>query len=131
MEPVTDWEALSREINKDRRRGKRVNLKFPIEVSGFNRMGMLFAETTETDDVSESGCRFKLAATVERGDVVAIKLLSRLRPDRSNARAELFQVAWRAAQKDDDGWSVGALKLRDDKFWEVNFPPRNPPESPK
>ncbi len=124
MNVVSDWETLSKELNLDRRTGKRVNLKFPIEVSGFNHSGLLFAENTETNDVSEAGCRFSLEESIDRGDVVAIKLLKRDRKDRVAARAELFQIVWRA--REGEIWSVGALKLRNDKFWEVSFPPKPP-----
>ena len=127
MNVVTDWEILSREVTRDRRKGKRVNLRFPIEVSGFNPQGVLFAENTETTDISESGCRFILEESVVRGDVVAIKLRKRQGEDRDAARAELFQVIWRA--QDGELWVVGALKLRNDKFWEVSFP-KNTPEPP-
>lgn len=122
MEVVSDWEALSKELNIDRRAGIRVNLKFPIEVSGFSRPGTLFVECTETSDISESGCRFALKETVNRGDVIAIKLLNRQSENGGAARAELFQIVWRACQ--DEIWSIGALKLRNEKFWEVNFPPK-------
>jgi hypothetical protein len=128
MNVVTDWEILSQEVTRDRRKGKRVNLRFPIEVSGFNPQGVLFAENTETTDISESGCRFTLEESVVRGDVVAIKLRNRQGEDHDAARAELFQIIWRA--QDGDLWLVGALKLRNDKFWEVSFPPKNPPELP-
>jgi hypothetical protein len=127
MDPATEWEALSREVSRDRRRGKRVNLRFVIEVSGFNRFGLLFAETTETDNISESGCRFKLKELASCGDVIAIKLLTHRGKEHGAGRAELFQIVWRG--KEEGNWVVGALKLRDDKFWEVHFPPRNPPDS--
>ncbi len=128
MNVVTDWETLSREVTRDRRKGKRVNLRFSIEVSGFNRQGVLFAENTETTDISESGCRFALKERVGRGDVVAIKLRNRQGEDRDAAHAELFQIIWRA--QDGELWLVGALKLRNDKFWEVSFPPKAPAEPP-
>ncbi|HYB61917.1 MAG TPA: PilZ domain-containing protein [Methylomirabilota bacterium] len=128
MNVVTDWETLSREVTRDRRKGKRVNLRFPIEVSGFNPQGVLFAENTETTDISEAGCRFALKESVARGDVVAVKLRNRRGENRDAAQAELFQVIWRA--RDGEFWLVGALKLRNDKFWEVSFPPKNPPEPP-
>lgn len=128
MNVVTDWEILSREVTRDRRKGKRVNLRFPIEVSGFNPQGVLFAENTETTDISESGCRFTLKEFVVRGDVIAIKLRNRQGEDRDSAHAELFQVIWRA--QDGELWLVGALKLRNDKFWEVSFPPKASAEPP-
>ena len=127
MDPVSDWEALSRELNLDRRSGKRVHLRFPIEVSGFTRAGSLFTERTQTSDISESGCRFTLNEPVKRDDVVAIKLLRHHDNPDVVSRAELFQIVWR--ERGGKSWFVGALKLRDDKFWEVSFPPKLPPES--
>ncbi len=127
MDPVSDWEALSKEFNLDRRSGKRVHLRYPIEVSGFTRAGTLFAEFTQTMDISESGCRFTLKEPVRRNDVVAIKLLRRHGDPDVMSRAELFQIVWR--ERGGTHWYVGALKLRDERFWEVSFPPKLPPET--
>jgi len=127
MEPLTDWDKLSQEAQQDRRRGKRVPLTFPIEVSGFDRTARLFSERTKTSDISEVGCRFQVKTPLSRGDVVAIKLLTRGNEQSPTSKALLFQIAW--VQRDPDGWTVGALKLQPENIWHVAFPPTNQPKS--
>ena len=126
MESLTDWELLSREVQRDRRKGKRVPLAFPIEVSGFDPTARLFTERTKTTDISEMGCRFRMKAEVSRGDVVAIKLLGRRDDDEPASKPLLFQVAW--VRRDPEGWIVGALKLQPEKIWRVVFPQPNQPK---
>ncbi len=127
-EKLTDWDALSQEALRDRRRGKRVPLAFPIEVSGVDPGGRVFCERTATTDVSEEGCRFYLTAQLKRGDVVAIKLLG---PGDEKSRASkplLFQIVWTA--REGDRWAAGALKLQPESIWGVGFPANNSPKSP-
>jgi len=121
----TEWEALSQEVMQDRRRCKRVPLAFPIEASGFNRMGRLFTECTTTSDISETGCRFQLKTQVSPGDVVAIKLSSR-RNHSPASKPLLFQVIWVAGEE--EGWSVGALQLQRENLWHMAFPLSNQPK---
>ena len=122
MKAETNWEELSAEANRDRRREKRIRLVFPIEVSGFDRSGRFFSEHTVTADVSESGCRFQLKTEVERGAVVAVKLVSRhpnrLKPE----RPFLFKIA--RVVEETGGWTLGATKLQPDSLWCIAFPPQ-------
>ena len=128
MESLTDWELLSREVMQDRRKGKRVCLTFPIEVSGFDRSGRLFSERTVTQDISEAGCRFRMKTKAERGDVVAIKLLSRRDGPGPLARPLLFQIMW--IKREEEAWIAGALKLQPEDLWHMSFPPGNQSKSP-
>lgn len=123
MPSLTDWAALSKQASQDRRKGKRLSLNFPVEVSGFDRTGRMFCERTTTLDISEAGCRFQLQTPLEREDVVAIKLLSP-RSNRHAAKPTLFRIIWVAREA--EGWAVGALKLQQDNPWHVTFPPSNP-----
>lgn len=127
MEAQTDWDKLSREVQQDRRRGKRVPLTFSIEVSGFDPTARLFSERTKTSDISEVGCRFRVKTPLSRGDVVAIKLLSRGNEQSPAGKPLLFQIVW--VRHDPDGWTVGALKLQPENIWHVTFPPTNQPKS--
>jgi len=122
MGPRTDWEALCHEAMRDRRRGKRVPLTYAIEVSGLDRAGRLFTEHTTTTNISEDGCCFQIKNSLERGDVVAIKLL-RCQPEKPLAnRSLLFQIAWTARER--DGWFAGAVKLQPETIWPATFPPK-------
>jgi PilZ domain len=99
----------------DRRREPRYPHSFSIEVSGFDHAGRFFTETTWTVDASLCGCRFNLRTAVERGSVVAIRLLSteqRLPIDRPTL---LFQVAH--TQQSARGWTVGVWKMQSSKAW--------------
>jgi hypothetical protein len=121
METVTDWESLSAEASRDRRRERRIPLVFPIEVSGFDRRGRFFTERTKTSDVSANGCRFHMNTEIARGAVVAIKLVSRNSQQSLPDRPLLFQVA--RLEKEDHGWVLGAAKLQPENLWCIAFPP--------
>src|SRR5689334_14313793 len=118
--PATDWSEMVKEIQADRRSGKRLNLFFPIEIQGTDANGALFREQTKTQDISESGCRFETTLTLIPGDIIAIKLNV---PEDSvqNRKPQLFEIAWSAPIP--TGRSVGARKLQGAKLWLVNFPP--------
>ena len=122
MKAETNWEELSAEASRDRRREKRIPLVFPIEVSGFDRNGRFFSERTVTADVSENGCRFQLKTQVERGAVLAIKLISRQTNRPQPERPLLFEVARVAEEK--NGWILGAAKLQPESLWCIAFPPQ-------
>jgi hypothetical protein len=121
MKAETNWEELTAEANRDRRREKRITLAFPIEGSGFDRRGQFFSERTVTADVSEGGCRFHLKTEVERGAVVAIKVVSR-HTYRPPERPLLFKVA--RVVEEPKGWTLGAVKLQPESLWCIAFPPQ-------
>ena len=116
----TDWEALAREAMRDRRKGKRLPLRYPIEVSGIDLAGLSFTERGATVDVSQAGCRIVMQKKLERGDVVAIKVTARPDHHEPKDKATLFQVIW--ISRHEDGWMVGMLKLQTDEIWDVSFP---------
>ncbi len=120
MTKTIDWEELSLEASQDRRRERRIPLSFPIEVSGFDRSGKYFAERTMTLDISESGCCFRLSTQVERGAMVALKVVSRGNSKALPDRPLLFQIA--RLTQDGDGWTYGATKLQPESLWCVAFP---------
>jgi PilZ domain len=121
METVTDWESLSVEASRDRRRETRIPLVFPIEVSGFDRRGRFFTERSKTSDVSANGCRFRISTEIARGALIAIKLVSRNSEQTLPERPLLFQVA--RLEKKEDGWILGAAKLQPENLWCIAFPP--------
>lgn len=126
MQAVTEWEQLSQEIHQDRRKGKRVPLTFPIEVSGFDPTARLFMERTVTTDVSEVGCRFQVKTQLSRGDVVAIKLLNRGSGPSTACKPLLFQIVW--VRRDSEGWTAGALMLQPENIWHIDFPGATQPK---
>ncbi len=110
----------------ERRREVRADLKFPVEVCGFNRSSRFFSEKTATADVSDGGCKLHLRTEVDTGSVLAIRVITRRFGLEVDARPMLFQVSWiRAAA---NGWDVGVAKLQPGKIWNVSFdlPSENP-----
>ncbi len=117
------------EISVDRRSGRRLRLKFSIEVTGLDRAGRLFIERTTTQDISEVGCRFDLYTPVECGNVVAIKLLPPRKVTLPEQKPLLFEIVWAVSRT--RGWTVGTRKLESDNIWKVIFPPANPNSKPQ
>lgn len=110
----------------ERRREVRADLKFPVEVCGFDRGGRFFSEKTATSDVSDGGCKMHLRTEVDKGSVLAVRVITRRFGLEVDARPMLFQVNWiRAAA---NGWDVGVAKLQPGKLWNVSFelPNENP-----
>lgn len=110
----------------ERRREVRADLKFPIEVCGFNRSSRFFSEKTATTDVSDGGCKLHLRTEVDKGSVLAIRVITRKFGLQVDVRPMLFQVNWICAAA--NGWDVGAAKLQPGKIWNVSFdlPNQNP-----
>lgn len=120
MSNKADWEKVNEEATRERRKEPRLNLRFNIEVSGFDSDGKFFSELTTTDDISEHGCRFQLKREVEKNSVVAIRLLRPQGMEEAPERLVLFQVA--RAEKGTTRQTFGALKVQADQLWPVSFP---------
>lgn len=112
------WEDLGICGNQDRRSETRVVKAIPIEVTGFDVAGRFFVETTETLDISETGCAFRLTRRIERGGIVSIKALN----TKSDAASSplMYQIA--RATSHGSGWTLGAAKLQPRSLWSIAFP---------
>lgn len=126
MGTAVNWEELGIEANRDRRKETRIVLAIPIEVTGFDAEGKFFSDATKTADISERGCSFWLKRRVERGGIVAIKVMTKGRKHLPDQRPFLYQVARTTAS--DAGWVTGAAKLQAESIWFVAFP--NPEREP-
>src|SRR5262249_16639099 len=104
--PAINWDELARAASTERRRGKRLNLVYAIEIRGMNSAGECFIERTKTQDISEFGCRIETEMPLSRGDVIAIKLLA---PDAEDSEPQLFEIIW--TLRDPTGGTAGARKL--------------------
>jgi hypothetical protein len=104
---------------EDNRSEPRYPFEFSIEVSGFDHAGRFFTEGTSTVDASFCGCKFHLRTPVEKGCVVAIRLLNPRNKSASDRLTLLFQVAHVAQEK--RGWAVGAWKLQSSNAWSAEF----------
>lgn len=119
-ETLTNWGELTTESSRERRHQPRLNVKYPIEVSGFNRCGRYFTESTFTLDVSDGGCKFHLANEVEKGSVVAIRVITRSHGQETDSRPVLFHVNWFQALP--NGWILGVSKLQAGAAWCASIP---------
>ena len=110
----------------ERRREVRADLKFPVEVCGFDRSGRFFSEKTATSDISDGGCKLHVRTEVDKGSVLAIRIITRRFGLEVDARPMLFLVNWICAAT--NGWDVGVAKLQPGKIWNVSFdlPDQNP-----
>jgi hypothetical protein len=120
MHSTVDWAELGIQEHRDRRRETRQPRRVPIEVTGFSQDGKFFVEETRTVDVSESGCSFTLKRSVERGGILAIKVLVQEHAGAASGKPYLYQVA--RAVEERDGWVVGAAKLQAESLWDIAFP---------
>ncbi len=120
MQDTVNWEELGIEANQDRRREARIPLTIPIEVTGFDVDGKFFCEPTKTVDISESGCSFPLKLCLERGGIIAIKVLAKQLNKKTEQRPFLYQSA--RATPEGDHWIIGAAKLQPESVWFVAFP---------
>jgi PilZ domain len=123
----TAWKELSEEAHSDRRRERRINLGFPIELFGFDSANHYFTERSVTINVSKSGCQFRLNTRVNEKTVVAIRVTLPERAKTVPQRPALFLISWvrRAGEK----WSVGAASLQTESIWPIAMP--DDPTSPQ
>ena len=116
----TAWNELSAEANADRRREKRINLAFSIELFGFDSSNHYFTERSVTVNVSKSGCQFRLKHPIEARTVVAIRVTH---PEGSKAiprKPALFLISW--VERAGDKWAVGAATLQPESIWPIEVP---------
>jgi len=105
----TDWPEREPVITEERRFEKRMPIEMIIEVSGFDSSSRYFTERTETRDVSESGCQFRLHISLAQGNVVAVRAACHCRVD-SNAKADLYRIV--RITQEPHGILIGAQALQ-------------------
>lgn len=109
------WDELGIDTLQDRRHEERREVSLRIEVTGFAKDGRFFAERTVTTNVSESGCSLRLSRGLERGGIVAIKLLQGDQVRASGDEPFLYQVVY--TTRDKLGWAIGTAKLQEKSIW--------------
>jgi hypothetical protein len=75
-------------------------------------------EKTSTLGISDGGCRFRLRNEVEKGSVVAIRLINRRHgreADTCPILFNVFNVNWFQAQP--NAWTMGVSKLQAGAAW--------------
>lgn len=119
----------------ERRREYRETRSVPVEISGFDARGRFFTERTKTLDVSESGCRFRVRAELEKDSAISVRVIQRRNGMMMDDPPVLFRVVWArhtnpghpaSGRTDPDrgepGWTVAGAKLQPVQLWTVGFP---------
>ncbi len=116
----SSWKELSAEANADRRKERRINLAFPIELFGFDSSSQYFTERTITVNVSRSGCQFRLKNQIDVRTVVAIRVTAPEGTEALPQKPALFLIAW--VKRAGDKWAVGAAALQQESIWPIAVP---------
>jgi hypothetical protein len=123
METKTDWARLSEEAMEDRRKGKRVKLRFDLEVIGAEPDGRAYTMQASTRDVSEVGCSFEIARPMIAGDDVALRVKRKNEAGTVKGTGPLvFHVMW--VKRERDLSVVGAEMIVPGDPWKIAFPPK-------
>jgi hypothetical protein len=102
---------------QERRKEVRVSVEYPIEVSGFDTLGRFDTEETSTQDISSSSCSFHLKMEVEKGMVLAIRMLTDT--GQANPAPVLFYVT--RVDRTAKGYCIGAVKLAPRAPWSAEI----------
>ena len=62
-------------MGQDQRRQHRLGVELEMRVSGTDRYGLPFEETTSSDDVSRGGCSFHASHEVNTGSELELEIL--------------------------------------------------------
>jgi hypothetical protein len=109
----------------ERRRGKRLFLKFQIRVSGTDRSGRAFRDNAVTSDVSEHGCRFDFLRELADGAFLKIQVLGQTGGPSLENKPLACQVVW--IEPSVVGWTIGVEQLEPGNLWDITFPRKIPP----
>jgi hypothetical protein len=112
-----DWQQLGTVTTDDRRREDRIPLALTIEVCGFNRSLRFFTERTETFNVSDSGCQFRLRMEVAQEAVVAIRVIHQNGDEELSSKSALFRIV--RVRQEPQAILVGAQKLQPHNLWNL------------
>src|SRR5580704_10386705 len=112
-----DCQQIGTVTTDDRRREDRIPLALTIEVCGFNCSLRFFTERTETFNVSDSGCQFRLRMEVAQEAVVAIRVIHENGGEELSSKSALFRIV--RVHPEPQGILVGAQKLQPHNLWNL------------
>lgn len=121
---LSNWDELTAEAQRDRRREPRLKLPYPVEVYGFDRSGQYFSERTVTVNVSSGGCMLDVKHEPEQQGVLALRRIARDGSRTPEQKPVLFLVCW--TQKVGRRWMVGVSKLQPGDIWGLTMPQDHP-----
>lgn len=126
MDTRVDWAEISAETLDDRRQGKRVKLRYEIEVSFAGVNGKPVSVRAFTRDVSHHGCSFEINRSVMLEDILMVKVFRRDHAGRMESTLPLpFRVVW--VKREKDLWIAGAEMVEPERPWGISFPSKSPP----
>lgn len=112
-----EWQQLGTITTDDRRREDRMPLALAIEVCGFDCSLRFFTERTETSDVSDSGCQFRLRMEVAKEAVVAIRVIHQNGGEEFSSKSALFRIV--RVLPESQAILAGAQKLQPHSLWNL------------
>jgi c-di-GMP-binding flagellar brake protein YcgR len=118
-----DSQLLGTITTDDRRREDRIPLALTIEVCGFDCSLRFFTERTETFNVSDSGCQFRLRKEVAPEAVLAIRVIHQNGNEEMSCKSALFRVV--RVRQESQAISIGAQKLQPHNLWNAGIPRLN------
>jgi hypothetical protein len=97
------------------RRKYRCGARFQLETCGLDRAGSFFTERTETSEVSDSRCKFRLKTEIATEVILAVRALAGHDGGADLLRPVLFRAVH--VERNGKGWNVTAAKLQRDDPW--------------
>lgn len=116
---LAEWQQLGTITTDDRRREDRVPLGLTIEVCGFDCSLRFFTERTETFNISDSGCQFRLRIEVAQEAVVAIRVIRQNGDEEMSSKSALFRVV--RVRQETHAILIGAQKLQPHNLWNLGI----------
>ncbi len=116
-----NWASLSSETLEDRRDGKRISLRFGLEVSGTDAAGAVFHVHGRTRNVSHHGCCFEVARPIVQGEKLELKVIRHNSAGEEESTEALpFRMQW--VVKESELWVAGAEMVKPEAPWGISFP---------
>jgi len=114
MSAPTTWRNIIEEVQADRRRGKRIGMRFRVTIRGISE-GQYFAEETHTVNVSEHGCCIETKHHMNVGDVISLEVRGRV-----HLGPNTFEIMHITRQE--GNWVLGARLMETANVWGMSFP---------
>jgi PilZ domain len=111
---------MSTQLPEERRRGRRIPLRFHVEVSGIGLDEIPYCDRAAAFDVSDRGCQIRLRREIKSGDTLTLRVARPTDPTADQDAPFLYQVAW--AKATNGFWVAGLEALEPGNPWRIAFP---------
>jgi hypothetical protein len=106
-----------------RKEERRIVMHVPVEVTKKDSEGHEIRERTYIEDVSDFGCRFTARGPVQKGDIIALKIIGPHGNNLPDEKPRLYEIMWVAPK--DRGTTVGARLVQGEKLSHAEFATEN------